>query len=758
MGASKSFMGVQVGTSFGKTRSSTAFGVARPPESRPAGWLVAIWLCASLPGLSLAQGEPGYVGKTTCASCHQRESSAHTGSHHDLAMQTVTHETVLGDFDDAVFDYNGVRSTFFRRGDSYFVRTDNAEGELEDFRIAYVFGIYPLQQYLVGFPDGRYQVLGISWDTRPESAGGQRWFHIYPDEAIDHADELHWTGRHQNWNYMCAECHSTGLRKNYDPKTDRFDTVWEEIDVSCEACHGPGSAHVAWAKARNGEDDTGKPVATGLRVAFDERRGASWVIDPSSGNARRNKPRQTSIEIETCARCHSRRGQLSEDYVHGQPLMQTHRPALLTEPLYFPDGQIRDEVYVYGSFLQSKMYQAGVTCSDCHDPHSQKLHAPGNAVCLQCHQAKKYDARDHHRHDPAGDGASCAECHMPPRNYMVVDPRHDHSFRIPRPDRSVSMGTPNACTNCHADKDDAWAAARTREWYGDDPDGFQRFAPAFFAVESGDIDATRRLVQVLADPGQPAIARGTAARDLQQGFTDRALPDLARGLFDDEPLVRLGALETAGLLPLPQRWQLTQHLLDDPLLAIRVDAASGLAGVPLDELAPDDQRRLQRAIQEYIDAQQTSLERPESRMNLGNLYGAQGDFAKARDYYRQALALDPDLTPAWVNLADLMRSQGRDEEGEALLREALLRQPESGALHHSLGLLLVRKGESAAALQELQLAAELEPESSRFIYVYAVALHSAGRVDEALEVAESGLARHRNDPALQQLVAQLRGR
>ncbi len=729
-------------------------GTSRPPHLSHLHLAIC---CLGLLAAGVTTASPEYVGKADCVTCHAAESAAHTDSHHDLAMQPATTQTVLGDFENSVFEHHGVHSTFSRRGDDFFVRTENAEGKLEEFRIAHVFGVYPLQQYLVPFPDGRVQALGVAWDTRPPAQGGQRWFHVYGDEEIAHDDPLHWTGPQQNWNYMCAECHSTGLRKNYDAKTDTFNTTWKEIDVSCEACHGPASAHVAWARASKDSENIAIPPNHGLTVSFDERRGVSWIIDAASGNARRSEPRQTAKEIESCARCHSRRSQLSEDYVHGQPLMQTHRPSLLSTPLYFPDGQIRDEVYVYGSFLQSRMYQAGVTCSDCHDPHSQQLLAPGNGVCLQCHQTSKYDARQHHRHDPDKEGGNCAECHMPPRDYMVVDPRHDHSFRIPRPDRSVSMGTPNACTNCHAEENDEWAAAKTREWYGDEPGGFQSFARAFAALNTGAANATPRLVEVMADTSQSAIARGTAVRDLQGVFSERALPDLARALFDDEPLVRLGAVETAGLLPLPQRWQLTQHLLDDPLLAIRIEAASGIAGVPLDQLEPEDQRRLQRAIQEYIATQKTTLERPEARVNLGNLYSAQGDFVQAEDYYRQALAIDPIFTPATANLADMLRAQGRDDEGEALLREGLARQPQSGALHYSLGLLLVRKGESEAALSELQKAAELDPGSSRFVYVYAVALDSAGRRDEALEVAEGGLARHRSDPSLLQLVMQLRG-
>ncbi len=724
---------------------------------RGTGFLLALaTLAIVFPAQSNA--EPAFVGKAVCADCHESEAARHTGSHHDLAMQEVGPSTVLGDFDGSRFEHHGVVTEFFRRDGGYFVRTDNASGELQTFEIAYVFGVYPLQQYLVEFPDGRLQTLGIAWDSRPAEEGGQRWFHVYGDEEIPHDDPLHWTGRQQNWNYMCAECHSTGLRKNYDPAADRFDTTWEEIDVSCEACHGPGSNHVANMRGPDEAEPADAESGHGLVVSFDERRGVAWTIDRASGNAVRSEPRESSVEIETCARCHSRRAQLSEDYVHGQPLMQTHLPALLTAPLYFADGQIRDEVYVYGSFMQSRMYQSGVTCSDCHDPHSQQLHAPGNGVCLQCHGADKYDARTHHRHEPAAEGGSCAACHMPPRNYMVVDPRHDHSFRIPRPDRSLAIGTPNACTNCHVERDDQWAAEQTRDWYGDDVGGYQTFAPAFAALEAGEPRAVAALAGVLADTTQSAIARGTAASHLGQVLDQRALPDLARALFDEAPLVRLGALRTAGGLPLPQRWQLTQHLLDDPLLAIRADAGSRLAGVPLNQLGREDQRRLQRAIRDYVKTQETALERPESHLNLGNLFGATGDYAQARDYYQRALQMDPDLVPAYANLADLLRAQGLDDEGKKILRDGIDRQPESGALHHSLGLLLVRAGENEAALDELAKAASLEPDVSRYTYVYAVALNSAGRSDEAIAVTEAGLRRHPGDPALRQLIDQLRAR
>jgi predicted CXXCH cytochrome family protein len=358
----------------------------------------------------------GYVGAQSCAECHPAEYRYWQGSHHAQAMLPATEPTVLGDFKDASFGYAGITSTFFRRDGKFMVRTDGPDRSLQDYEIAYTFGVYPLQQYLIGFPDGRYQALGLAWDSRPREQGGQRWFHLYPDQNLTHRDPLHWTGVQQNWNYMCAECHSTHLRKNYDPQLKRFDTTWSEINVSCEACHGPGADHLAWARK---EGDWQKlDRSKGLAIALDERRGLRfhlralamqglnlaaialnrspdqlWTALPGTGGTLRGAAPTISRELDLCARCHSRRGQFWEDYVFGQPLLDTHRLALLTPDLYYPDGQMKDEVFNHGSFLQSRMHAKGVSCGDCHEPHSGKLRAAGNKVCLQCHLAAKYDFR-----------------------------------------------------------------------------------------------------------------------------------------------------------------------------------------------------------------------------------------------------------------------------------------------------------------------------------------------------------------------------
>ena len=333
------------------------------------------------PEVPARSSTPTFVGGKTCAPCHAEETRLWVGSHHDHAMEVASEQSVIGDFNGASFSYGGVTSRFYRRDGKFLVYTDGPDGAMQEYEVAYTFGVAPLQQYLIALPGGRYQALGIAWDARPAADRGQRWFHLYPTEHVTHDDVLHWTRPSQNWNDRCARCHSTNLVKGYRLATNRYETTWSDIDVSCEACHGPGSAHVAWAHGDRGQEAARK----GLVVALGEPEPATWIFEGPSGIAHRSRPRVSHAEVETCAPCHARRAELSDGAPAGRPLLDDYRPALLEEGLYFADGQIEDEVYEYGSFLQSAMYHAGVTCSDCHDPHSLKLRVGGNALCTRCH-------------------------------------------------------------------------------------------------------------------------------------------------------------------------------------------------------------------------------------------------------------------------------------------------------------------------------------------------------------------------------------
>jgi tetratricopeptide (TPR) repeat protein len=701
-----------------------------------------------------------FVGAQQCAGCHAQEHARWAESDHARAMQAASAATVLGDFADRRFTQGAVTSTFFRREGRFMVRTDGPDGKPADFEIKYTFGVRPLQQYLVELPGGRLQALPIAWDSRAREAGGQRWFHLYPNERIDFRDELHWTRRQQSWNYMCSDCHSTNVRKSYDAATDRYATTWSEINVACEACHGPGSRHVAWAEAARSGRRYDRSDDMGLTVTLRERRGAQWTIDSSSGTARRSVPRTTAVELGVCAQCHARRSQISSDYVAGRPFVDYYVPALLTAPLYWPDGQQRDEVYGWASFLESRMHAAGVTCSDCHEPHGQTLRAPRNQVCAQCHAPAKYDTAAHHFHQAGGRGAECAGCHMPATRYMVIDPRHDHSLRVPRPDRSVALGVPDACTSCHTDRTPAWAAAKVLEWYGGNAGGYQRFAEAFHAAEIGAGVAAEQLSALVNDRSVPAIVRASALARMpgDLGRSAAAVAAVRQAAGDADPLVRRAALAALELLPVDARIAPAVPLLSDPVRIVRIEAARVLAPVGPQALSQDARAAYDRAAGEFVDAQRANADRPEYRTNLGTFFATRRRVADAETEFRAALALEPTFVPAYVNLADLYRAEQREPDVRRVLEDGLKAAPDAAALHFALGLALVRAQRSADALTHLERAAARAPDNARFVYIYAVALHSAGRPRQAVAVLEKGLERHPNDRDMREFLAQLRPR
>jgi predicted CXXCH cytochrome family protein len=540
---------------------------------------------------------------------------------------------------------------------------------------------------------------------------------------------------------MCAECHSTGVHKNYDAATDRFSTGFSEISVGCEACHGAGSRHVAWARSK---DKVSGP-ANDLTVKFDERTGVTWSAEAGTLKPLRSAPAAAlRKEVETCGRCHARRGELSENWTPGRPLSDTHRVALLDRRYFHADGQMRDdeETYNYASFKQSKMFAKGVTCSDCHDPHSAMLKAPGDSICAQCHAPAKYEAAAHRHHADVSPTPACASCHMPERRYMVVDRRHDHGFRIPRPDLSVQTGAPNACNDCHSDKPPAWAAQHIETWFGPERHGHQTYANAFHAAWSEAIDAQAQLAAIAGSGDVPGIVRASALAELPAPDADL----IRRGLSDPDPLVKLGALDGLEGVPADQLWPLASGQLTDPVRGVRIRAAELLASVPPSQQPAADRGRFTQAAAEFVAAQRLNADRADARTALGSFFARQGDVGEAEAEYRAALRLDPLFAAAAVNLADLYRGQGRESDAERVLRDAIAKSPSQDAsLHHALGLTLVRTRQLDAAVEELRRAAELDLERARYAYVYALGLQSAGRRSDALAVLKANLQRHPND-------------
>ena len=707
-----------------------------------------------------------YVGRSSCIQCHQEEAESYIGSHHDLAMDLATEDTVLADFDNATFERDGVVSRMFRDGDRYMIHTEGEEGEMRDFHVKYVFGVDPLQQYMVefdrtpGMPDSeipRVQVLRLSWDTAKKE-----WFYLRPpdvEDKLEPDDPLHWTGIGQRWQTMCADCHSTNLKRNFDAKTNQYHTTFSEIDVSCEACHGPGSLHVELAQSNS--------------VFWDRRYGFGLA---------KLKGEDPEPQIQTCAPCHSRRGLLDTDFHAGDQFCDHFQLELLQEETYFDDGQIKDEVYVYGSFIQSKMYHKGIRCTDCHDPHSLKLKHPGNKTCTSCHQhaAGKYDVPSHHHHVPGTEGAKCVNCHMPERTYMAVDPRRDHSLRVPRPDLSVSIGTPNACSGCHVkdqlkdlpaektesltyyadwlqqaqdgDQEIAGLLAKTDQWCDDACEtwyGSERKKPTHFAEtisefrkaqESSDpailTESIKSMLKLAnqTDAQTPAIARASALNELAATGTPNAFPVAVSILkkSSESPLVMAAAINLFMNAPASVTRKSLLPILSSKTRLLRNEAARVLvASGAYQNLSGSEKTRVNLLLRDVKESLMAASDRAGAHLGWAMLCEGQGRPEEAIQAYRTAIRVEPNTTGPRSNLSSLLERVAsqrsatqaaemleeakklRGEELPLLERDAKL-APENASVQYRLGLALYLAGRMADAMEKLELATKLEPDVPDF--------------------------------------------
>lgn len=654
---------------------------------------------------------PTYMTSGECAACHAGEYERWRNSHHGWALRVATPETVLGDFEDAAVNIDGVMTRFFRRDGRYFMATEEPGGDVTEYEVRHVVGVTPLQQYLVETAPGRLQVPDASWDT-----GRRQWYDLYPDQILREDDGFHWTGPFKTWNARCAECHVTDFHKNYDPPTRRYASTQVEMGVGCEACHGPGEAHAAWARSPAEFD-----AASWARVG-----DTGLVVDFATGDA--------DTEIRQCAPCHSRREPLGDSTPPaGSRFADHYRLALLREGAYHADGQILDEVYVYGSFLQSSMYARGVRCSDCHEPHTAALRADDNAVCIQCHNDEgnpeypmlkraAYDAAAHHYHEKGSPGARCVGCHMPMRYYMVVDGRRDHSFRVPRPDLSVRLGTPNACNDCHAERDAEWAAAQVARWYPQGRGGRPHYAEAIAAARSRVDSRTRaRLLALARDAAVPAIVRATALDLLRPVADAEAAAATAPLLGDRDPLVRAAAVTIQRGTPPDARAERLLPLLDDPARSVRIEVARTLLDAPAAAIPPEMQGQFRAVQREYQDSLFAKADFPEGQMAIAGTALALRNFRFAERAFAEAVTLDPQLGDAWVMIARLQMARGDPAAAEATLRRAVASAPEDGLLQLTLGDFLVSSGRGGAAIAPYEAAVRQMPSD-------AAALAGLGRL------------------------------
>lgn len=684
-------------------------------------------LCLAVLGAAvLAQDGPQhpiYISSESCAECHTAETEDWQGSDHSWAWRPATGENVLGDFDNATFEHQGITTRFFTEDNTYWIETDDEAGARQKYQIEYIVGVKPLQQYLIRLEQGRFQVLDIAWDTE-----AKRWYMVFPDHPNNvPGNAIHWSGVYKNWNGRCAECHATEYYKNYDLESRSFYSEWSEIGVGCEACHGPGEAHWTWAqdpdiadlKAYLGVDDQG-------------------LVEPAT------KGKQTQ-EMQMCAGCHSRRTTLTGDTpMPGSHFANNFDLATLRPGLYHPDGQILDEVYVFGSFKQSKMFAAGVTCSDCHNPHSGEVKAQDNGLCTQCHSTegntgfpslvkKDYDTTDHHNHPDGSDGAQCVSCHMPETTYMQVDPRRDHRFGIPSPETSLAIGTPNACTTCHEDRDAAWAASVLGDWFSQSSLKPEKFALVFsLAQNAPDTPGLAGDLLSLASDDLPAIIRASALDRLQLFFGGFDWAAAAVHFRDPDPQVRTSAARLFLQAPPEVKMEFVYPSLKDGAKAVRVAAARTLVSVPASSMTETQRRVMSEAMSDFYLSLTSSADHPSTQMAMAGLALTFRNLEAAKAAVNEALLIDPQLEDGWIMRSNIENAERRPDLVQKTLAEALKQVPESATLHQFFGNYLAGQRQYDASVALLKRAVELSGKD-RFVRTdLATVLMYAGRFEPAL--------------------------
>ncbi|MGD8174422.1 tetratricopeptide repeat protein [Marinimicrobium sp. ARAG 43.8] len=666
-----------------------------------------------------------------CAGCHAEQVNEWKGSHHYHAMGVATPDTALGNFDNQRLNYRGSEATFITRDGSLFIEMPNRAGKMQTYSVTHTFGYEPLQQYMFTEGAGKYQFFPFAWDSRPKTEGGKRWFVLFPEQQP--SDPFHWSNMGQNWNQMCAKCHTTDYRKGFDLESRRYDFSFSSINVSCAVCHGSSDTHLAWAAGDQKSPDNGyeRPIGTKTSLFRENQKGVMQAIASL-------KP---SGQVEVCAGCHSRRASFSnsespEDFYHHM------QPALITEDLYHADGQIWDEVYVWGSFKQSAMHEAGVTCTNCHNPHSGQLKRSGNAVCTQCHTQETYDSEGHHGHKVDSRGSFCVDCHMPQTTYMQVDPRRDHGFKVPRPDLTQSVGTPNACNGCHEEQSPAWAEKQIRQWHPDSAYlGEPHFASAFHAADQGEPGAAQSLTKLAQDGSLPDIVQASALVRLQQTPGRNAAVAIVRAVESDDPLQRRAAITAVAPYPEPVKWRLLNELLGDNHKPIRVAAARELTPMLrqafAEQISEQDRARLQKGVNEYREVQRYQADRGVSHVNLGMVAQLLGRMNEAKGHYENAIDIEPIFMPGYVNLADIYRIEGQEDKAQGVLKRALEINPEASIIHYAMGMSYVRQGQKSVAQQYLKAAASVKNPQADHLYAYGLFLQDSGNLEEALTVLKA---------------------
>ncbi len=701
-------------------------------------FILALMLLVLILISSLQSMAADIVGSKACMGCHEKAYQAWQGSHHELSMKHADSQTVLGDFNNTTLaSQNNISeksATFFKKGQQFWVNIKGDDEQFHNYQIKYTFGYTPLQQYMVEFNDGRVQLIPFAWDSRLKEKGGQRWFNLYPEMTKKH-QEFFWTNTGQNWNYMCADCHSTNVDKNFDLKTNSYNTTFSEINVACESCHGAASEHVTWAN-KSSKVKTEKTYKDTILKGKGFSRNLSKSVQTWQKKWQENDKKKTltpkniehSQQVVVCAQCHSRRTQIStKNHVENNAFGERYLLDLISDSNYHPDGQVYNENFVYGSFLQSKMYKNGVVCSDCHNPHTAELKLPVETLCLQCHQPEHYASTQHHKHPKNSTGAQCVNCHMPETTYMEIDARRDHGFHIPTPNLAKKLGTPDTCLSCHKDKDNQWSAGKVNAWYPNSTVKTEKdFVAVFSAINlalneqqlQGVAAELSRISQTISYAG---IIRASALTKMASISNTNTIIAIARAVKNSDENIRLGAIEGAQSMANSEKWRVLSPLLTDDVLVVRINTAFALASL-WQNLSLPQQEQLTPALNEYLTSQHFNSDRSFSHSNRGIIAAYQGQYDQAIKAFKQGITIEEHFAQTYLNLSQVHYQRGENQKSVQVLQQGAAANPDDASLPYNLGLAYIRIKDKVKAAQALEIATQLEPQNSHYFYVYGLSL------------------------------------
>ncbi|MBU2918816.1 hypothetical protein KO505_12745 [Psychrosphaera sp. F3M07] len=680
-----------------------------------------------------------------CVTCHQSAVNDWQQSDHAKAMDLANEKTILGNFNNVTTKHFSQQARFYIQDELF--KIDLTEGDkLTTYTVNYTFGHYPLQQYLVPAQGGRFQVFPFAWDSRQESQGGQRWYPNYANEDIKSNDRLHWQQPLQNWNGMCADCHSDGLKRNYSIAENSFETKWDNINVGCQSCHGKMDDHTQVnVQTSSSLIDSPQQHQQVLNWLIKPGEKVAKLRDQQGKLATKQEKRDKGKFMDTCFSCHSLRSPLTDGIQPEQEFLNQFSPSLLSQPFYHSDGQIKEEVYVYGSFLQSKMFAEGVTCLNCHNKHTMKVKTQSNGLCLQCHSSEVYQQEKHTQHPLTSSGGQCVNCHMPETTYMSVDARRDHSFRIPRPDLSAIYNTPNACINCHQDQDNLWAVSHLEKWHGKSKilsDGEQLFIE--LQHQGGlPLDLHFKLIN---DLSLNEIKRASAIMLLPNSTAKLSDSQVQSWIASDEPLIRLAMAKVGHLLPLNERIKHYKSLLNDQYKAIRIASATHLVNLGLEQSVI-----FKNAFDELVFANEVSSWRGEGNLNQSLIHLNKGQTTQTISALNKSISVDPYFDVPYVNLADVYKNLNDNKNEKSTLDKGLTFNPKSANLHYSYGMYLIRLGDKKSSINSFASAIRYDNTNPQFAYLYILALDSVGNTQKAIRELKLIIKRYNYNRQLLQL-------